>query len=251
MTIHGLTSRLTSTSQLVDLALHRCKVLERLNLFTIRLSCFEDIASQHNSESDPPASTSTSLSSSSSSSASSQLSGLPISIKDNFCTRQFPTTCGSKMLSDFAPPYDATVVAKLKAQGAVIIGKNNMDEFAMGSGSTDSCFGPTINPWSFRREIEDHLGRDGAESALADVIKTAQEDGSWRVCGGSSGGGAGAVAAGLVVAAIGSDTGGSTRVPASHCGVVGLKPTYGRVSRHGLIPLVNSLDVPGKILSHN
>lgn len=253
MNINGLANRLAPTSQLVELALNRCKTLERLNLFTNRLS---DIAS-HETDSDISLRdveqtinevSSSAASSLISSSATPRLTGIPISIKDNFCTLDFPTTCGSKMLSDFCPPYDATVVARLKAEGATIIGKNNMDEFAMGSGSTDSCFGPAVNPWSFRKEIEALGGGGGDESTISslnDALSRAITDQSWHVSGGSSGGSAGAVAAGLVVAAIGSDTGGSTRVPASHCGVVGLKPTYGRISRHGLIPLVNSLDVPG------
>jgi aspartyl-tRNA(Asn)/glutamyl-tRNA(Gln) amidotransferase subunit A len=132
-----------------------------------------------------------------------------------------------------------------------------MDEFAMGSGSTDSCFGPSKNPWSFRKEISSSMKPLRTPSSDASkhptVLHTIMDNSlekldverPWHVCGGSSGGSAGAVASGIVMAALGSDTGGSTRVPASHCGVVGLKPTYGRLSRHGLIPLVNSLDVPG------
>ncbi|XP_017105197.2 glutamyl-tRNA(Gln) amidotransferase subunit A, mitochondrial isoform X1 [Drosophila bipectinata] len=150
------------------------------------------------------------------------LDGVTIAIKDNFCTEGIPTTCASKMLQDFVPPYDATVCSRLKKAGAVLLGKTNMDQFAMGAGTVDSLYGPTKNIWS-----ED------------------LEEDRWRIAGGSSGGSASAVAAGICYAAIGSDTGGSTRNPASYCGVVGLKPTYGLVSRHGLIPLVNSMDVPG------
>ncbi|EDW58583.1 glutamyl-tRNA(Gln) amidotransferase subunit A, mitochondrial [Drosophila virilis] len=150
------------------------------------------------------------------------LDGVTIAIKDNFCTSQVPTTCASRMLQDFVPPYDATVCARLREAGAVLLGKTNLDQFAMGAGTVDSIYGPTKNIWS--------------ESFAAD---------NWRIAGGSSGGSASAVAAGLCYAAIGSDTGGSTRNPASYCGVVGLKPTYGLCSRHGLIPLVNSMDVPG------
>lgn len=150
------------------------------------------------------------------------LDGVTIAIKDNFCTKDAYTTCASKMLENFKPPYNATVCERLIDAGAVLVGKTNLDQFAMGSGTVDSIYGPTKNIWS-----EDFKGD------------------AWRIAGGSSGGSATAVAAGICFAAIGSDTGGSTRNPASYCGVVGLKPTYGLVSRHGLIPLVNSMDVPG------
>lgn len=148
------------------------------------------------------------------------LDGIPIGVKDNFCTSNIMTTCASEMLRNFVPSYDATVYSRLRAAGACLIGKCNLDEFAMGSGTVDSVFGPTRNPWLYDKE-------------------------NWRIAGGSSGGSAVAVASGSCVAAIGSDTGGSTRNPAALCGVVGLKPTYGLVSRYGLIPLVNSMDVPG------
>lgn len=151
------------------------------------------------------------------------LEGISIAVKDNFCTKNIPTTCASKMLKNFIPTYDATVYRKLRESGACLIGKSNLDEFAMGSGTVDSVFGPTKNPW---------------ESGKGE---------SWHIAGGSSGGSSVAVAIGSCVAAIGSDTGGSTRNPAALCGVIGLKPTYGIVSRHGLIPLVNSMDVPGII----
>uniref|UniRef100_A0A8D8ZGC6 Glutamyl-tRNA(Gln) amidotransferase subunit A, mitochondrial n=1 Tax=Cacopsylla melanoneura TaxID=428564 RepID=A0A8D8ZGC6_9HEMI len=150
------------------------------------------------------------------------LQGVTVAIKDNFCTKGIPTTCASKMLQDFIAPYDATVVEKLKHSGAIIVGKTNMDEFAMGCGTVDSLFGITRNVWGYNEE-----------EALC------------RIAGGSSGGSAVAVAVGSCFAALGSDTGGSTRNPASYCGVVGFKPSYGSVSRHGLIPLVNSMDVPG------
>ncbi|KAH8310844.1 hypothetical protein KR044_003206, partial [Drosophila immigrans] len=149
-----------------------------------------------------------------------ELDGITVAIKDNFCTANVHTTCASRMLQDFVPPYDATMSARLRQAGAVLVGKTNMDQFAMGAGTVDSIYGPTKNVWS-------------------------EDDDNWRIAGGSSGGSASAVAAGLCYAAIGSDTGGSTRNPASYCGVVGLKPTYGLCSRHGLIPLVNSMDVPG------
>ncbi|VVC87181.1 glutamyl-tRNA(Gln) amidotransferase subunit A, mitochondrial [Leptidea sinapis] len=147
------------------------------------------------------------------------LDGITVAVKDNFCTKDIRTTCASNMLKNFTPTYNATVYSKLMNAGACIVGKTNLDEFAMGSGTVDSIFGPTHNPWCHGENC--------------------------RIPGGSSGGSAVAVSSGACVVAIGSDTGGSTRNPAALCGVVGLKPTYGLVSRHGLIPLVNSMDVPG------
>ena len=152
------------------------------------------------------------------------LEGVPIAIKDNFSTENVKTSCASKMLDNYVPPYSATAVRRLENAGAVIIGKTNLDEFAMGAGTIDSYYGPARSPWSDEKEARD------------------QNSDKWLVTSGSSGGSAAAVASGVVLGALGSDTGGSTRSPGAMLGIAGYKPSYGLFSRYGLIPLVNSLD---------
>jgi len=147
-----------------------------------------------------------------------RLAGVSLAIKDNICVKGMPATCASRILEGFVPPYDATVIEKIRREDGIIFGKANMDEFAMGNTTTSGAFGPTRNPWDLE-----------------------------RVAGGSSGGSAAAVAASMTMLALGSDTGGSVRCPASYCSVVGLKPTYGAVSRYGVIPYANSLEQVGPI----
>ncbi|XP_034837057.1 glutamyl-tRNA(Gln) amidotransferase subunit A, mitochondrial [Maniola hyperantus] len=204
--------KLLTPTSFVDLCIQRAKQKSELNAF---ITLPEEISENHAIESEKRTYIDKKMR---------PLEGVTIAVKDNFCTKNIPTTCASKMLRNFVPTYDATVYSRLINSGACLVGKSNLDEFAMGSGTVDSIFGPTRNPWCYNED--------------------------WKISGGSSGGSAVAVSTGSCVAAIGSDTGGSTRNPAALCGVIGLKPTYGLVSRHGLIPLVNSMDVPG-ILARN
>ena len=193
-----------SSREIVDDLLARIKAHSALNAF---ISMDEDAARQGAEDADRMRRAGGGV-----------LAGVPIAHKDIFCTSGVKTTCGSRMLADFVPPYDATVVEKMRAAGCVMVGKTNMDEFAMGSSNETSFFGPVRNPWD-----------------------------PDRVPGGSSGGSAAAVAARLVPGATGTDTGGSIRQPAAFCGITGLKPSYGRVSRYGLVAFASSLDQAGPL----
>jgi aspartyl-tRNA(Asn)/glutamyl-tRNA(Gln) amidotransferase subunit A len=206
LTGHELTALLrsgdTSAGEILDSALHRIEAVnERLNTFLV---VTEDPAREQAASVDPdlePA-----------------VAGIPLALKDVLVTRGIRTTAGSKILEPYVPPYDCTPWTRLRAGGAVLVGKTNCDEFAMGSSNENSAFGPVRNPWDLE-----------------------------RVPGGSSGGSAAAVASGQAVWALGTDTGGSVRQPASLCGVVGMKPTYGRISRYGLIAFASSLDHVGTL----
>ncbi|CAG8594691.1 15910_t:CDS:10, partial [Gigaspora rosea] len=157
------------------------------------------------------------------------LDGIPITYKDNFCTKELSTTCGSNMLKNFISPFNATIVDLLQDSGAIMIGKTNMDEFGMGSANMYSAFGPAYNPHTIISDQKDSIDQEP------------------RVAGGSSGGSAAAVASGMCFASLGSDTGGSIRLPASYCGVIGFKPSYGQCSRWGLVAYASSLDTVGII----
>lgn len=165
----------------------------------------------------------------------SPLDGIPVAVKDNFCVKGIRMTCASRILYDYVAPFESTVTQKLiNESGAVMMGKTNMDEFAIGSGCMDSVFGPCLNPWL-----------SGLPFSPGDDVPAVHDADECYVPGGSSGGSAVAVATGAVFAALGSDTGGSTRYPAALTGVVGFKPTYGLISRHGLVPLSHTLDTVG------
>ncbi|OPY88623.1 MAG: Glutamyl-tRNA(Gln) amidotransferase subunit A [Smithella sp. PtaU1.Bin162] len=208
LTIHELQEKLkngeTSAVKVAESVFNRINAVEERVHSYIRLMKEEAMSAAEQSDKDLQ------------SGKAGPLSGIPVALKDIVCTKGITTTCGSHILHNFIPPYDATVVEKLASAGAVFVGKANMDEFAMGSSTETSYFGPTRNPWDLT-----------------------------RIPGGSSGGSAAAVAADECIASIGSDTGGSIRQPAALCGVVGLKPTYGRVSRFGLIAFASSLDQIG------
>ena len=211
LTIHELRDMLrkgeTTAKAVTDAVLGRIRAVDKK--VSAYITVTEDIARKQAEEADRRLAAKES---------GSPLLGIPIAVKDNMCAEGIKTTCGSKILGNFVPPYDATVVRKLKQAGYVLCGKPNMDEFAMGSSTENSGFFITKNPWDLT-----------------------------RIPGGSSGGSAAAVAAGECIGALGSDTGGSIRQPAACCGVVGLKPTYGRVSRFGLVAFASSLDQIGPI----
>lgn len=219
--VHALKSGTVSASAVCEECITRSVKLRDLNVFTTET--FEDAISTAKELDSKRFNSDLGLG----------LYGVPFAAKDNYCTEGIASTCASSMLENYVPPYTATVVNKLQKHGGLLMGKTNLDEFAMGCGSVDSIFGAVRNPWKY----DFSRSTDGSYD-------------TWHIAGGSSGGSAVTVATGMAYAALGSDTGGSVRNPASLCGVIGLKPTYGLLSRHGLIPLVNSMDCPG-IFSRN
>ncbi|CAG2173073.1 unnamed protein product [Oppiella nova] len=229
-TIHQmLVSGQISASDLLRQCLQRADKTKSLNAF---ITLTEDMAINGSQESDKRYKSGHPLG---------VLDGIPIAFKDNICTKNVLTSCASKMLSNYRPPFSASVVQRLvDTNGSVMTGKTNMDEFAMGSGCVDGVFGPTINPWKSGLAFKVCDKQTQETVPFEDVPQN-----DWYVSGGSSGGSAVAVASGAVFAALSSDTGGSTRNPAARVGIVGYKPTYGLVSRYGLIPLTHSMDVIG------
>ncbi|MFM2044816.1 MAG: glutamyl-tRNA(Gln) amidotransferase subunit GatA, partial [Pseudomonadota bacterium] len=180
------------------------------------------------------------------------LDGMPLGIKDLFCTEGVDSTAGSKILTGFKPPYESTVTSQLFRDGAVMLGKLNMDEFAMGSANITSHYGPVISPWSKGTKVQRDaaIANKGLLDEVADAFRGPRPETTWEwerrlVPGGSSGGSAAAVAARTAIAATGTDTGGSIRQPASFVGIVGIKPTYGRCSRWGIVAFASSLDQAG------